>query len=175
MKVVAGRPRDIEDVRGIILKNPKFDRTYIVDWLAQFDEGLNAQFSLAFEQLLAMIKKGKRSIIGRRNSIACFAASRAVVAVAAEFDVDAASVADFGQRLQARAGSRSRPRRTSGARGRRARMSSMWTLTSRGAQRRITSAIGISPWQCRWPMSSVSRKFGWRRSRGEQLPRTLAS
>ena len=36
-------------------------------------------------------------------------------------------------------------------------MSSMWTFTSREAQRSIDAAMGVSPWQCRWPTSSVSR------------------
>jgi len=33
-------------------------------------------------------------------------------------------------------------------------------LTNRPAQRRIWSASGVSPWQCRWPRSSVSRSAG---------------
>ena len=28
------------------------------------------------------------------------------------------------------------------------------------AQRRISGAMGVSPWQCRWPTSSVSRRPG---------------
>ena len=39
-KVFAGRPRDFEDVRSIILKNPHFDEQYIVDWLKQFDQSV---------------------------------------------------------------------------------------------------------------------------------------
>jgi hypothetical protein len=30
-KVIAGRPRDIEDVESMLLKNPKYDRRYIED------------------------------------------------------------------------------------------------------------------------------------------------
>ena len=32
-KVFAGRPRDIEDARSIILKNPEIDTAYIRKWL----------------------------------------------------------------------------------------------------------------------------------------------
>lgn len=37
-KLVAGRPRDIEDVRGILLKNPGYDRAYVQRWLADFEQ-----------------------------------------------------------------------------------------------------------------------------------------
>ena len=37
-KLVAGRPRDIEDVRSILLKNPGYDRTYVQRWLAHFEQ-----------------------------------------------------------------------------------------------------------------------------------------
>lgn len=39
-KVVAARPRDIEDVRGILLRNPKYDSRYIKKWLSAFDQSL---------------------------------------------------------------------------------------------------------------------------------------
>jgi hypothetical protein len=37
-KVFAGRPRDIEDVRTVLLKNPEVDKQYIRGWLKEFDE-----------------------------------------------------------------------------------------------------------------------------------------
>jgi len=37
-KIFAGRPRDIEDVRTIIIKNPEIDIRYIQHWLKEFDE-----------------------------------------------------------------------------------------------------------------------------------------
>lgn len=37
-KVFAGRPRDIEDVRTVLLKNPDVDLQYIRGWLKEFDE-----------------------------------------------------------------------------------------------------------------------------------------
>ncbi|OGD11477.1 MAG: hypothetical protein A2W20_09380, partial [Candidatus Aminicenantes bacterium RBG_16_66_30] len=33
-KVVAGRARDIEDVRSVLLKNPGYDKEYIRSWLS---------------------------------------------------------------------------------------------------------------------------------------------
>lgn len=37
-KIVAGRPRDLEDVRGVLLRNPGLDRAYVRRWLRQFEE-----------------------------------------------------------------------------------------------------------------------------------------
>lgn len=36
-KIFSGRPKDIEDVKAIIIKNPDFDRRYIKKWLKEFD------------------------------------------------------------------------------------------------------------------------------------------
>jgi hypothetical protein len=40
-KVLAGRPRDLEDVRAIVLKRPDLDRSYIHMTLQQFQEALS--------------------------------------------------------------------------------------------------------------------------------------
>jgi len=37
-KIFAGRPRDIEDIKGIIYKNKNFDKSYVLKWLKLFDE-----------------------------------------------------------------------------------------------------------------------------------------
>lgn len=37
-KIFAGRPRDIEDVRSVLLKNRDVDIQYIREWLKEFDE-----------------------------------------------------------------------------------------------------------------------------------------
>jgi predicted nucleotidyltransferase len=37
-KIFAGRPRDLEDVRIILLKNPDMNINYIKDWLREFDK-----------------------------------------------------------------------------------------------------------------------------------------
>jgi hypothetical protein len=36
-KLVAGRPRDLEDVRGVLLRNAGYDRAYVQRWLADFE------------------------------------------------------------------------------------------------------------------------------------------
>jgi hypothetical protein len=50
-KIIAGRPRDLEDVRSILLKNPGLDREYIRQWLAEFDRSLATSHAQSFEQL----------------------------------------------------------------------------------------------------------------------------
>jgi len=36
-KIFAGRPRDLEDVRSVLVRNPDVDKDYITTWLEQFD------------------------------------------------------------------------------------------------------------------------------------------
>ena len=50
-KVIAGRARDFEDVKSVLLKNPKFDSAYILRWLKEFDESLSFNFSDAFRKI----------------------------------------------------------------------------------------------------------------------------
>ena len=50
-KVIAGRPRDLEDVKTILLKNPGLDSAYIRKWLDQFDRSLDGTFRGQFEQI----------------------------------------------------------------------------------------------------------------------------
>jgi hypothetical protein len=52
-KLVAGRPRDIEDVRGILAKNPGLDRDYTERWLADFDRALARDLLATLRRLLA--------------------------------------------------------------------------------------------------------------------------
>ena len=37
-KIFAGRPRDLEDVRSILLKNPRLDKMYVKNWLSEFEK-----------------------------------------------------------------------------------------------------------------------------------------
>jgi hypothetical protein len=48
----AGRPRDIEDVRSVLLKNPQADVTYIRRWLGELGAALNEPFIARFEDVL---------------------------------------------------------------------------------------------------------------------------
>jgi predicted nucleotidyltransferase len=50
-KVVAGRPRDIEDVRSILLKNPELDVAYIRRWLEELGAGRQEDLVGRFEEL----------------------------------------------------------------------------------------------------------------------------
>jgi predicted nucleotidyltransferase len=57
-KIIARRPRDIEDVRSILLKNPDYDGRYIVKWLKKFDSSLNENFYEVFKNLKDEIDSG---------------------------------------------------------------------------------------------------------------------
>jgi hypothetical protein len=50
-KVVAGRPRDIEDVRTVVLKNPQLDVAYIRHWLDELGSAMDEPLSARFEEI----------------------------------------------------------------------------------------------------------------------------
>jgi hypothetical protein len=50
-KMIAGRPRDIEDVENMLLKNPGYDALDIERWLTEFDAALNQEYARAFAEL----------------------------------------------------------------------------------------------------------------------------
>ncbi len=52
-KIFAGRPRDLEDVRSIVIKNPDVDRNYIRKWLKEFDKASEKKgFLKTFEEIV---------------------------------------------------------------------------------------------------------------------------
>jgi len=51
-KLVAGRPRDLEDVRSVVVKNPGLDCGYVEEWLGGFDRALDRDISSSFRRLL---------------------------------------------------------------------------------------------------------------------------
>ncbi|MCM8832593.1 MAG: nucleotidyl transferase AbiEii/AbiGii toxin family protein [Candidatus Omnitrophica bacterium] len=55
-KIIAGRNRDIEDVKILLLKNPSYDVNYIVKWLREFDKSLNENFEILFKNILEELK-----------------------------------------------------------------------------------------------------------------------
>ena len=55
-KMIAGRARDIEDIKSMLLKNPKYRNQYIVKWLKAFDNSLGTNFIKSFKQILKEIK-----------------------------------------------------------------------------------------------------------------------
>ncbi len=50
-KLVAGRPRDIEDVRGILARNPSLDEPYLTGWLASFRDVVNRDLVAELQSL----------------------------------------------------------------------------------------------------------------------------
>jgi hypothetical protein len=55
-KIFAGRPRDLEDVRIILVKNADIDINYIRKWLKTFDEASDTkEFLKIFEEILKTV------------------------------------------------------------------------------------------------------------------------
>jgi hypothetical protein len=54
-KIFAGRPRDLEDVKGVLLKNMNLDLAYLRHWLTEFDRSTGEAFSDRFEELYESI------------------------------------------------------------------------------------------------------------------------
>ncbi|MFC2163804.1 nucleotidyl transferase AbiEii/AbiGii toxin family protein [Acidobacteriota bacterium] len=55
-KIFAGRARDMEDAKSILLKNPDHDEQYILKWLEEFDRSLDEGFVNKFRNLAQSIK-----------------------------------------------------------------------------------------------------------------------
>ena len=47
-KIVAGRPKDLEDTKNILLKNKNLDTAYIIEWLKIFSTSLDKDFTGCF-------------------------------------------------------------------------------------------------------------------------------
>ena len=56
MKVISGRPRDLEDVATVIRKNPDFDRRHVERWIEEFDSELDGRFISVFEEVMANVQ-----------------------------------------------------------------------------------------------------------------------
>ncbi len=54
-KVFAGRPRDMEDVRSVLIKNPEMDIRYIRRWLNELAEAAGESFVERFERVRKQI------------------------------------------------------------------------------------------------------------------------
>jgi hypothetical protein len=54
-KIVAGRPRDIEDARAILAKSRYLDRQYILKWLREFEHTLSSPLVKQFLDLEAKV------------------------------------------------------------------------------------------------------------------------
>lgn len=56
-KIVAGRPRDIEDATNILLKNPDIDFNDVRHWLGQFAEATEQPLMQRLDEMLSKIYK----------------------------------------------------------------------------------------------------------------------
>jgi len=54
-KVFAGRPRDMEDVKTVLVKNPALDIHYIRRWLNELGEATGESFVTRFEDVLESV------------------------------------------------------------------------------------------------------------------------
>lgn len=54
-KLIAGRPRDLEDVKGVLLRNPAVDFNYIRHWLSEFSVTTGEQYEDRLEGILKEI------------------------------------------------------------------------------------------------------------------------
>ncbi len=52
LKVIAGRPRDMEDALTILIKNPQTNLEYIRKWLDEFDRSLEEEYRRKFDHLI---------------------------------------------------------------------------------------------------------------------------
>jgi predicted nucleotidyltransferase len=59
-KLVAGRPRDIDDVRAILARRAKYDETYVRRWLTEFDRALARNCTEVFDTLLRQTREPPR-------------------------------------------------------------------------------------------------------------------
>jgi predicted nucleotidyltransferase len=54
-KIVAGRPRDLEDARAILAKMPSLDRPYLQRWLQEFERTFSSPLVKRFRELEAEV------------------------------------------------------------------------------------------------------------------------
>jgi hypothetical protein len=57
-KVIAGRPRDLEDVKNILVKQVDLDFVYVRKWLDEFDHSLGEKFKERFDQIVEEAQGG---------------------------------------------------------------------------------------------------------------------
>ncbi len=55
-KIIAGRPRDIEDTKSVLIKNPDCDKRYIERWLRIFDKSMDTSYLGQFKSVVRQIR-----------------------------------------------------------------------------------------------------------------------
>lgn len=56
-KLVASRPRDLEDVLYVVLKNPSYDKSYVLHWLEEYDRELSTNLVHTLEDIVAKSRR----------------------------------------------------------------------------------------------------------------------
>lgn len=69
-KVFAGRARDVEDIKAILLKNPGYDKNYVQLWLTEFDKGLEEKCLPAFEKITSELSRESAKRLARLGGTA---------------------------------------------------------------------------------------------------------
>lgn len=59
-KIIASRPRDIDDVRGILAKNPKLNLDEVRRWLRPFEDELGGDMVEKFETMVRDVQRVRR-------------------------------------------------------------------------------------------------------------------
>lgn len=54
-KIIAGRPRDLEDVRVLLLRVKDLDRAYVRSWLEQFQAALDERYVARWQEVLKAV------------------------------------------------------------------------------------------------------------------------
>jgi hypothetical protein len=55
-KIFAGRPRDLEDVENVLIKNPEVDIAYVRHWLTELSDVVKKPFLAQFDKALKKIQ-----------------------------------------------------------------------------------------------------------------------
>jgi hypothetical protein len=51
-KIIAGEPKDIENVKSILFRNSEFDKKYIKKWLGEFDKTFDTSYVESFKSMI---------------------------------------------------------------------------------------------------------------------------
>jgi len=54
-KIISGRPRDLEDIKNVLIKNRDFNKNYVKQWLKEFEKILDENLLDRFEDLLKKV------------------------------------------------------------------------------------------------------------------------
>lgn len=87
-KIIAGRPRDIEDVKNILIKNSGLDHAYIRKWMKAIGESTVADYAGIYDKMFE--NNAKAGIVGLKAAVR-FTQKKSVKAVI--------SIEDIGRKI----------------------------------------------------------------------------